>query len=383
MSRLGPTFLDVIGWLGAGAAILPLLARRAYLSVPELPQSLPQTGRLPISVVVPARNERENLAALLPRLADLGVEETIVVDDASDDGTGAVAASWGARVCRIEELPEGWVGKSYACAVGARAAAAEWLLFLDADTRPEPDAARNVLAYAEARGVEVVSALLAQRLVTFWERLLIPFAYGQLFTGVAFEPTAPLLNGQLILARRATYLASLGHAAPTVRGAIAEDVALARHLARSGVRPAGVRPGVVGEVRMYRNLGEIRQGFGKNAVAFLVASPRRGMATFGATVLATLWLPLLLAAARRPALIRPLLAVLLGQVVGAAAWNQAFLGTTGPRAAAWALLQPLAAVVFQLIGSESVVRTYLGGGLRWKGRRYSGSAARGRNEHAR
>ncbi len=99
-----------------------------------------------ISVIVPARNEADNLQELLPLL--LGQTETpyevIVVDDGSDDGTDAVAARLGAVVKKAERLPEGWQGKSWACWTGALTAKGDKLLFLDADTRPETDFLRKM-----------------------------------------------------------------------------------------------------------------------------------------------------------------------------------------------------------------------------------------------
>ena len=68
--------------------------------------------------------EEHNLPTLLRSLAaqECVPEEIIVVDDESDDETAAVAARLGARVVAAEPMPEGWVGKSWACWTGARSA---------------------------------------------------------------------------------------------------------------------------------------------------------------------------------------------------------------------------------------------------------------------
>lgn len=361
--------------LGAAAALFQLLACRAYLAIPEVPASEKRVGPLPISVIVPARNEEANLANLLPTLSRLEVEEIIVVDDESSDLTCVLATLFGARVIEVDSLPVGWAGKSHACALGAAAAHSQWLLFLDADVRPCPEAARNALAFAEENDAPVVSVLLHQRTITFWERLLIPFAYAQFLFGVALSPTAPLLNGQFVLARRDIYLAHGGHSAPGVRDAVAEDMALARHFLKEGVPIAVARHGAVGDVRMYRGFSDIRQGFSKNSAAFLKMAPRRGIVTMLGTIFATLWLPLILGQSRERKARITVMGLLLGQILGAAAWNRAFLGQPWLRSFRWAIWQPVAAVAFQAIGIESVFRSYVGGGLNWKGRRYSGIAA--------
>lgn len=88
-----------------------------------------------LSVIIPAWNEAdylpETLAALRAAVADLAiVAEVIVVDNASDDSTAAVARASGARVIIERERRIARVRNA-----GADAARAPWLLFLDADTR--------------------------------------------------------------------------------------------------------------------------------------------------------------------------------------------------------------------------------------------------------
>ena len=63
-----------------------------------------------------------------------------MVDDGSTDATAEVAARFGATVVAAPPLPDGWLGKPWACDVGAGAAAGDHLLFLDADTWLAPDA---------------------------------------------------------------------------------------------------------------------------------------------------------------------------------------------------------------------------------------------------
>ncbi len=93
-----------------------------------------------VSVIIPARNEAKNLARLLPalRAQSMAAREIIVVDDGSTDDTAAVAHTFHARVVHAPPLPHGWLGKSWACAHGARCAHGALFLFLDADTLPEP-----------------------------------------------------------------------------------------------------------------------------------------------------------------------------------------------------------------------------------------------------
>lgn len=90
-----------------------------------------------ISVIIPARNEETNLGYLLSDLnaQSLSPYEVICVDDCSTDNTTQVAQKYGCKIINIKEKPENWIGKSYACQLGADEALGDFLLFLDADVR--------------------------------------------------------------------------------------------------------------------------------------------------------------------------------------------------------------------------------------------------------
>ena len=96
-----------------------------------------------ISVVIPARDEVGRIGPLLDLIVGApGVHEVIVVDDQSTDGTADIAARRGARVIGGAPLPHGWAGKAWAVQQGLLAASTEWVVTLDADTRPGPRSAR-------------------------------------------------------------------------------------------------------------------------------------------------------------------------------------------------------------------------------------------------
>jgi cellulose synthase/poly-beta-1,6-N-acetylglucosamine synthase-like glycosyltransferase len=160
---LGLDWLVALVWLWR-----VLVWRRMLRKVPDLTQMKIPTesesapAALPsITVVVPARNEAQDIAATLSSLLDSsGIPlEIIAIDDRSDDETGAimeeaarkaVALGKKLRVLHVTELPQGWLGKTHAMALAARHATGEWLLFTDADVRFRKDALRRALAFATA-----------------------------------------------------------------------------------------------------------------------------------------------------------------------------------------------------------------------------------------
>ena len=145
-----------------------------------------------VSAIIPARNEEASIARAVESVAaQLEVGEVIVVNDQSTDRTGAILAELAMRIPKLKvldagPLPDGWVGKNHAVAVGAAAATGEWLLFTDADTYHYPGSARRALADAVDHDAVLVSYSPEQEMETWWERALIPFVYCRLSAKFSF-----------------------------------------------------------------------------------------------------------------------------------------------------------------------------------------------------
>ena len=93
------------------------------------------TTRLPVSVVIPVRNEERNLPVCLQRLAAFA--EVIVVDSGSTDRTVAIAEAAGARV--VQFVWNGRYPKKRNHVLLTERFVAPWVLFLDADERVTDD----------------------------------------------------------------------------------------------------------------------------------------------------------------------------------------------------------------------------------------------------
>lgn len=100
----------------------------------------------PVTIIIAASNELQNLRELLPILdsQDYPDFEILVADDRSNDGTYDYLINNDDRIkhlnyLRVLDLPDHYTAKKYAVTLAVKKAAHEWLLFTDADCRPEGD----------------------------------------------------------------------------------------------------------------------------------------------------------------------------------------------------------------------------------------------------
>jgi 4,4'-diaponeurosporenoate glycosyltransferase len=233
--QLAPEFPDlalyVVGWtLGW------LLLWRGR----PLPSAATHEARRPCAVVVPARNEAAALPALIDALRGQlrDGDELVVVDDHSDDDTGAVANGHGARVANAPALPSGWLGKPHACSVGAAATSAPTLLFIDADVVPAGDLLDRIDAALTLRPTSVVSVQPWHSTGGLSEQAGLLFNVTSLMGCGAFTVFGDRIRtrvafGPVLALRRTDYERIGGHADPAIRTEHTEDIAIARAIGRS------------------------------------------------------------------------------------------------------------------------------------------------------
>ncbi len=197
------------------------------------------------SVIVAARDEDARLEATVRHLlAQRHVAlEVIVVDDRSTDATGDILrrlASEDTRVraTRVEHLPDGWLGKSHACHVGASVATGDWLLFTDADCWLKPDViarALRVAARDAADHITLTPGVAAETLGAQAWHLAFLGSLSNWISGVNRDrPRAHLGIGAFNLVRTSAYRACGGYEA--LRLTVVDDIKLGLLLRRAGSR---------------------------------------------------------------------------------------------------------------------------------------------------
>lgn len=346
-----------------------------------------------VSVLIPARNEERCIEACVRSLCNQTWTnlEVIVLDDGSNDATPNILARLEAefghvlRVVRGTPLPDGWVGKPWACHQLSQEARGNVLLFTDADTVHASTVVHSSVELLSRDKIDFFSLVPYQVMGTWAEHVVIPMVH-VLYT--AYLPNNLILslkavslsaaNGQFMCFKRDVYDAINGHV--SVRNNIVEDVALARRLKQQGFRIALVDGHREVSCRMYTSLREVVDGFSKNffpAMNFNVALMvgfvfhlvvvwvMPWLWLFGVAITSiidpTPWPPELVI----PAVVLPAIQVFLATAIR---------GSIAMRFAmpSWhAFLMPLSAAMAAAIGVNSMLWALSAKGPRWKDRQYS------------
>jgi chlorobactene glucosyltransferase len=352
------------------------------LAAPRLERAGDPSAHPSVSLLVPARDEAENLRRTLPLLLALDYPrvEILLLDDRSEDGTGDVArslaGSGGAplRVIRGTEPPAGWVGKNWACHQLAAAATGEVLVFCDADVRAAPAALRATVASMQSHRAGALTALPRQMLDGWMQAAVVPVV-AQLpvlallpirLVPLVRSPSLSMANGQWLAFTRAAYDASGGHHA--VRGEVLEDVALGRRIKAGGERLAVCVASSLLAVRMYADGRGMREGFRKNLYPLL--GGRRLPFAIGWMLICFAWLfPFVAAALGGWTAILPLALLAMLRIAGALLFRHGWMTV---------LLHPVGVLAAAALAAESWIG-HERGRVHWKGREVpTGKDARNR-----
>jgi hypothetical protein len=119
---------------------VPLLRWLGLVNVIVLRPVIADARRPSLSVIIPARNERGNIAAAIERLPDLGADvEVIFVEGGSNDGTWPEIERVAAGNPKVRALKQTGRGKNDAVRLGFAEAKGELLTILDADLTMPPE----------------------------------------------------------------------------------------------------------------------------------------------------------------------------------------------------------------------------------------------------
>jgi chlorobactene glucosyltransferase len=271
------------------AAGLALFLVNLLLNLRDL-KALRRDARLPqaaplISVLIPARDEENNIGACLESLRkqDYPNFEVLVLDDNSVDGTAGIVNRMAAADNRIRlisggPLPEDWAGKPYACYQLAQQAKGDWLLFVDADTFHGPDMLRTVLDAALRLRVSLLSGFPRQLAGSLPQMIAVPVIYfiilgwAPLWLVHRLNSSRPSVAiGQFLLFPRGEYWRIGGHKA--VQSRVLDDIWMGIEVSRQKGRHVAIDLSPVVSCNMYPTVGAMWNGLVRCVYSVTAISP--------------------------------------------------------------------------------------------------------------
>ena len=233
-----------------------------------------------VSVIIPARNEEENINALLSDIINQEYNniEVIVFNDQSTDNTAQIVNEFIQKDKRIRQihsdgLPKGWLGKNYACYSAATNANGEFLLFLDADVRIKDDIISNTTTFIKKYKLALLTIFPKQTMLSWGEYFTIPNMNYILLSLLPLilvrkskYPSLAAANGQFMLFSRKAYQKYQPH--EKMKTSKVEDIEIARFLKNKKEKVACLVGDDTISCRMYSGIKEAVNGFSKNVIMF-------------------------------------------------------------------------------------------------------------------
>jgi glycosyltransferase involved in cell wall biosynthesis len=324
-----------------------------------------------VSVLIPVRNEENNIGKCLNHLLEQNYSnlEILVLDDHSTDKTGKIVENYLEKHKQIKlingkDLPEGWLGKNWACQQLSNEAKGKYLLFLDADVEIKSNTISSMLSEMNNAEVKLISVFSTQLIKSFGEWMIVPLMNWLL---LAFLPLRLVYssrkksfvaaNGQFMFWERETYFNIGRHKA--VQDKVVEDMEFARICKTRNIKIKTMLGGNLIFCQMYNGLSDAKKGFSKNfypgfsinSFVFLT------MITFFIVIFL---LPFALVFFSTLYIIPVLLIVLI----------RVFISIISKQNIAFnVILHPLQMLFMFFIGINSVISSKTGN-IEWKGRRF-------------
>lgn len=346
----------------------------------KLPQDILDKNPL-VSILIPARNEEENIKRCLLSLAkqDYRNIEILVLDDSSTDNTAGIVRGLSKKDRRIrlyhgKKLKKGWMGKPYACHQLAGYARGDYLIFTDADTLHFPGSVSSSVASLLRNKLGALSIFSKEIMVTIHERMMVPFG---VYMILCFMPLYLVKRaksalfctaiGQFMLFKRDVYEKIGGH--ESVKSEVLEDIKISKRVKRSGYRFMIFDGRNNLYCRSYRNFREVIRGYSK--VLFAAFDYKLHIISIIIVLVSAvllfpfLWLiPAILF--KWPMIMIELMVLQIAIIL----ITRIVLSIRFKSRAVDILLHPFTIVYLVLIAVNSIFNTIAGVGVNWKGRVY-------------
>jgi len=249
-----------------------------FLSNPKLSRTLKHYNEK-VSILIPARNESDNILPLLQSIQDQDYMnyEVIVLDDCSEDNTFSIVEDFVLQNPKFEivsgkTLPKGWLGKNYACHQLSELATGKYLLFLDADETIKKGLINSLIFRMDVGKLSLLSLFTNQQMITISECLTVPLMHFILLNllplrlvKLASNPAFSAASGQCMFFQASNYHENKWH--QRVKDKVVEDIEIMKLVKQDQFKAEALLANGLIYCRMYKNLTESLNGFSKNLLA--------------------------------------------------------------------------------------------------------------------
>lgn len=329
------------------------------------------SGKMPkVSIIITAKDEKDSIAQSLHTLRRLDYPdyEVVVVNDRSTDGTldeiQSVQKEWPQlKVISIDELPDGWLGKNYACYRGYKKAAGDILLFTDADVMFNPETLRVAVVHLQNQKADHLAVSPAIYGETFFLRLFVKYFFFSFL--IYFRPWAGGMGvGAFNMFRREAYEDVGTHRAVAMRPD--EDLQLGKLVKKTGARQRFASGKYLMSVQWYASFREAMLGIEKNAFAGLSYNLFLAAGAMAAQVLLFVF-PFIALFITSGVIQIIFVAVIVLYLLVFLRHIKVFSITKGYDA----IFLPLAALLFIYVVCRALIKTIIYRGIHWRGTFYS------------
>ncbi|GGI28867.1 glycosyltransferase [Pedobacter mendelii] len=249
-----------------------------FLSNPKLSRAF-KYYQDKVSILIPARNESENIIQLLQSIKeqDYTNYEVLVLDDNSSDNTFELVQLFSKenqqfKVVKGKALPADWLGKNYACHQLSEIATGKYFLFLDADEVIKRGLINSLIFRMETENLSLLSLFTNQITLSFGEQLTVPLMHFILLNllplrlvKLSKNPAFAAASGQCMFFNASNYRERLWH--QHVKHKVVEDVEIMKLVKNDGFKGEALLANGLIYCRMYKNINESVNGFSKNLLA--------------------------------------------------------------------------------------------------------------------
>tara|TARA_B110000438_G_scaffold302960_1_gene362482 strand:+ start:6076 stop:7185 length:1110 start_codon:yes stop_codon:yes gene_type:complete len=228
-----------------------------------------------LSILIPARNEEENLSKCLNSIIKSGTlyKEILIYDDHSTDNTEEEILKFTKidkriKKAKTKKLEKGWIGKSFACYQLGIQSNSDWIVYIDADTEIN-GRIENLISIAKKNKVTMLSAWPKIKMDSQVEKIFMPLLNFVVFTlcPVVFSKDLKsenlgIAHGACILFNKKSYIDNGGH--QLVKNDLFEDTRLARIWRNKKENTYCINGSNIISVKMYNSFFSIWNGFKKN-----------------------------------------------------------------------------------------------------------------------